>query len=92
MSAPEVERMAVRTVFETWRPGSHAWGWAEEYADIMAQEKTPHIRARVDAEGIGFQDHIAPILLGSDGRVWDGHHRLCLARERGLATVMVERA
>lgn len=32
-----------------------------------------------------------PILLGSDGRVWDGHHRIRLAVALGLETVLVER-
>lgn len=31
-----------------------------------------------------------PILLGTDGRVWDGHHRLCVADMLGLDAVPCE--
>lgn len=31
-----------------------------------------------------------PILLGDDGRVWDGHHRVCAAMYIGESSVPVE--
>jgi hypothetical protein len=31
-----------------------------------------------------------PLLLGDDGRVWDGHHRLLVARLLGIETLTVE--
>lgn len=31
-----------------------------------------------------------PILIGSDGRVWDGHHRLAVAHKLGLAEVPIK--
>jgi ParB-like chromosome segregation protein Spo0J len=31
-----------------------------------------------------------PLLLGDDGRVWDGHHRLFVARCLGIETLLVE--
>lgn len=75
-----------------WRPGSHEWGWADEYADLMGRDRevTDRITARLDTEGWDFIDHIAPILLGSDGRVWDGHHRICIALKRGVPSLMCE--
>ena len=90
--APTTRPMTLLRLVTEWRPGSFDWTWPEEYEDVMARPETAAIRARVDAEGIGFLDHIAPILLGSDGRVWDGHHRICIAMERGIRTVRVERA
>jgi hypothetical protein len=88
--APVLERMLVADVLDNWVPGSYDWGWPEERADLTDDPVTAAVRARVDAEGIGFHDHIAPILLGSDGRVWDGHHRLIIALERGIEYVNVE--
>lgn len=73
-----------------WRPGSHDWSWAEEYADLVDDPVTQAIRERVAREGIGFQDHLAPVLLGSDGRVWDGHHRICIALEQGISVLMCD--
>ena len=90
--APALTEMPLAQVVEFWRPGSHDWTWVDEYADIVARPETPAIRKRVQEEGIGFLDRVAPILLGSDGRVWDGHHRICIALELGIGTVNVERA
>jgi hypothetical protein len=38
--------------------------------------------------GIGRVEQ--PVCLGSDGRVWDGHHRIVAARRLGFASVPVE--
>jgi hypothetical protein len=84
--------MKLNYLFENWRPGSYDWSWDEEFADIMSQARTEPVRKRVESEGIGFADSFAPVLLGSDGRVWDGHHRICLARELGINEIEVELA
>ena len=75
-----------------WRPGSRGddWTWAEEYVELTERPATFEIERRVLAEGIGFMDHIAPILLGDDGRIWDGHHRIVLAMKYGIGWVRVE--
>lgn len=85
-------RMPLAQVVTFWRPGSEDWSWAEEYEHIMTDQAhvTDKIRERVQKEGIIFLDHVAPILLGNDGRVWDGHHRICIAIEMGIPDVMVE--
>lgn len=90
-SGPEVERMSLAKILTFWRPGSYDWSWGEEYADIMARPETAAIRSRVRSEGFGFLDYHSPVLLGSDGRVWDGHHRICLAIEADEPWLMVER-
>lgn len=75
-----------------WRPGSHDWSWADEYADLMGRDRevTDAIDERVRLEGIAFADDFAPVLLGSDGRVWDGHHRICLAIKYCIPSLMCE--
>lgn len=88
----ELERKPVAQIIAFWRPGSHEWSWAEEYTDLMGRHAytTGRIRDRVKEEGIGFIDHAAPVLLGTDGRVWDGHHRICIAIEQGITEMAVE--
>lgn len=90
MSEPILTKKPVSQIITFWRPGSCDWSWAEEYADVMSQARTQPVRERVKNEGFGFVDHLAPVLLGSDGRVWDGHHRICLAIEQGVPELMVE--
>lgn len=67
-----------------WKPGSYDWTWQQEYANLIDHPVTQRIRERVDVEGFGFIDDHSPILLGSDSRVWDGHHRIVIAMERGV--------
>lgn len=88
--APVLAEMPVAQIVTFWRPGSHDWTWAEEYEDVMTHSQTPAIRARIEVEGIGFADTFGPVLLGSDGRVWDGHHRICLAIQAGEPSLRVE--
>jgi hypothetical protein len=82
----------VAQIVTFWRPGSRDWLWADEYADIFGRDagQTEVILKRVDSEGIDFADDFAPVLLGSDGRVWDGHHRICIAIQRGIHSLMCE--
>jgi hypothetical protein len=89
---PVLKRMAVHQIVDNWRPGSQGsdWTWADERRDLQDDPATERIRQRVDAEGIGFIDYVTPILLGNDCRVWDGHHRLIIALERGIEFVDVE--
>lgn len=54
MSRPVLVAKSLAQIVTFWRPGSEDWGWAEEYADIMARPETKKIRGRVDREGIGF--------------------------------------
>ena len=75
-----------------WRPGSYEWGWEEEFADMAQDPRTAGVLARVQAEGIGYADTEEPVLLGSDGRVWDGHHRIYLAATLGIPALWVRLA
>lgn len=85
-----ITSLSVEEITALWRPGSHDWPWSAEYDDLANDPVTQAIEERVDKEGIGFADDIAPILLGSDGRVWDGHHRIVIAMKRGIKTLNVD--
>jgi hypothetical protein len=71
------------------RCGSRDWSWAEEWADLDRRHaQTGYLDAlerRIRENGITM-----PVLIGSDGRLWDGHHRLRIAVRLGLAYVPVE--
>lgn len=86
----QLTRMPLSRILAEWRPGSHDWSWDDEYADLVGDDVTRRIEERVLGGGIGFIDHIAPVLLGSDGRVWDGHHRIVLAMKHGITELRVD--
>lgn len=83
---------SVAQIVTFWRPGSKdgQWTWADEYAELMAKPYMQGVIDRVDAEGIGFFDRLAPVTLGNDGRVWDGHHRICIAIRRHIHSLMCD--
>jgi hypothetical protein len=82
------------------------WTWQDEEADLHSMPclclSRPsegrwtvcpmfgHYQRRLEAH-IAQQGRIdQPICLGSDGRVWDGHHRITAARRLGIETIPVE--
>lgn len=69
----------------TYRVGSGDWPWCEEYDNLIDQPDTQKLLARIRTEGIR-----EPVLLGTDGRIWDGHHRIVIAMHLGLDSVPVE--
>jgi hypothetical protein len=64
------------------RVGSADWTWSDEFQhltnDPAHAEKTAQLIA--DLAENGMRD---PIVLGSDGRLWDGHHRVVAAIHLG---------
>lgn len=64
--------------------GSGDWTWQEEYDDLIDEYKQQELIQRIAAEGIQ-----KPVLLGDDGRVWDGHHRIVAAMHIGIDEVPV---
>ncbi len=82
--------MPLAQIITFWRPGSADWSWADEYRDLISSPGTALMSELVESEGIGFADDLTPILLGIDGRVWDGHHRICIAIRDGIDSLMVE--
>ena len=65
--------LSLEEVFRTYVPGSYDWSWEDEFEDLKTRE-LPYVESL--CELIRTQGQIEPILLGEDGRVWDGHHRL----------------
>lgn len=62
-------------------------GWDAEFAFLQAEHSIRIGQLYADVAVRGIRE---PIQLGPDGRVWDGHHRLCVAALLKLDTVPVE--
>lgn len=80
-----------------WAPGSYAppWTWADEEHDIITRiclccERPGHYQAELERHltAVGRIDQ--PVCLGTDGRVWDGHHRIVAARRLGFDRIPIE--
>lgn len=63
-------------------------GWDVEFAFLRSEHKERLAEIRFTAWHEGIRE---PIQLGNDGRVWEGHHRLCVAIDLGLGSVPVVR-
>src|SRR5690606_17566121 len=60
-------RMRLDHLLSVYRVGSGDWPWTEEYDNLIDRTYTQQLLTRIREEGIR-----EPILLGTDGRVWDG--------------------
>ncbi|MEV7492230.1 ParB N-terminal domain-containing protein [Streptomyces anulatus] len=69
------------------RCGSQDWTWDEEWDDLDKRHAgyLDRLEQEITANGITM-----PVLIGSDGRLWDGHHRLRIAVRLGIGYVPVE--
>ena len=86
MSDPE--SMSMSRVLAEYAPGDGGT-WLQEFA-WMALHSSRKLRGlALSIEEIGVQ---RPILLGDDGRVWDGHHRILIATDVGMEGVPVVHA
>jgi hypothetical protein len=69
--------------------GSGDWTWDEEWADLDRRHaETGYLNTleqQIRDNGITM-----PVLIGNDGRLWDGHHRLRIAVRLGIGYVPVE--
>lgn len=68
--------MHPRSIMEKWRPGSAEWTWPEEAVDVIGRDPAGFAALLTDIHKNGV---LEPVLLGDDGRVWDGHHRVLAA-------------
>ena len=83
-----VKRLPLANVLAEWAPGSYddRWTWDDEREWLWHchREQMASLVADISANGVR-----EPILLGDDGRVWDGHHRICAAIELNLTELPV---
>ena len=84
-ATPIAGAMALADLLANFLDGDER-GWAAEF-DFLRREHAEHIEQL--ATSIREDGITTPILLGNDGRVWDGHHRLCVADALGLVRVPV---
>lgn len=75
---PDHGVMYLAELLQTYIPGSHDfnWTWDQERQDLWRRDSVGLYKLISDIEVNGIKD---PILLGNDGRVWDGHHRVVAA-------------
>lgn len=71
--------MPAQAIMDKWRPGSYDWSWDEEEDELDARGELDILANQVQV--CGFTE---PVLLGDDGRVWDGHHRILVGRMLAL--------
>ena len=81
MGSVNAGEIRVEDLVRDYRPGSRGdeWTWADELRDLYAREPA---RMAWFEDRLRHRDFAAfdkPILLGDDGRVWDGHHRVVAA-------------
>jgi hypothetical protein len=90
------ELIAIRPIFiiQRWEPEQRQiqWTWNDEYRHQWSSDidRTRDILEQVKLHGISFADHVAPIQLGNDGYVWNGHHRIVAALYLAIEEVMVD--
>lgn len=95
MTADETQRSAEKdavvsvmpliVLLDKYRDGDEH-GWATEFDWIRKNHREILDRLMVSIEANGIRE---PVSLGNDGRVWDGHHRLCAAWILGITDIPV---
>lgn len=67
------------------RPGSGDWTWEQEVEKLLTDEAHV-IRVNQIEESMEIHGQREPVLIGNDGRLWDGHHRtvILLCRYFGI--------
>lgn len=75
--------MTAAEIMARWRPGSYEerWSWHDERRELEEYNGLFVRALAYDIQAYGIKE---PVLLGDDGRVWDGHHRILLAERYGL--------
>ena len=73
-----IEVWPLARVLAEVRCGSQDWTWEEEWADLDRRHAETGYLAKL-GQRIRENGITMPVLIGSDGRLWDGHHRLRIA-------------
>lgn len=95
--------IAVDVLTATYRPGSPPprpgmlWTWDDEERDILARVclccgEPGHYQRQLEAHVAEHGFTGLGVCLGTDGRVWDGHHRIVAARRLGIERIPLESA
>jgi hypothetical protein len=79
-----------------WAPGSYPqpWTWDDEERHILAQVclccgQPGHYQLALEAH-LAEHGLTQGVCLGTDGRIWDGHHRIVAARRLGIERIPLE--
>jgi len=75
-----IEYRSIETVIEEWADGDEI-GWDAEFEWLEKYDAPRLASLRRDIAANGIRE---PVLLGTDGRVWDGHHRIYCAHVLGI--------
>lgn len=81
-------RVLLRRLLDSYGPGSRGsvWTWNDELRWVLTHHARKQRRLERSIWRHGIEE---PVLLGDDGRVWDGHHRVVAAIRLGLTHVPV---
>ncbi len=101
-----MDHILLAELLTKWLPGSRSqpWTWDDEELDILRRGcccrsslcENPKLHFRPGQYQIELEAHIAQhgitqgVCLGSDGVVWDGHHRIVAARRLGITEIPLE--
>jgi len=75
------------------RPGSYDgdWTWEQEHDDLWFGPNASQSRMDALATSMQLDGQREPVIVGDDGRLWDGHHRVAVAMRLGFEEVLVVR-
>ncbi len=80
-AASQAEMPTVAEVMHRWQPGE-PWSWSDEARDLWTRDLDKMQALEASIRRVGLRPALPdeePIILGDDGRVWSGHHRLVVA-------------
>lgn len=75
----------LQSFLDVFRDGDEH-GWPVEYARLWMDQREYMNRLRLSVESEGIR---RAVLIGNDGRVWDGHHRVCVAISLELGKIPI---
>ena len=76
----EAELMTAEYLMESVRDGDEI-GWPATLRRIWTDDRERTLRLLDWVLSTGF---LQPVLIGTDGRLWDGHHRVAVAAALGI--------
>lgn len=71
-------RLTAPAIMEVYRPGSRGehWRWFEEAIEISQHDSFLPLCWSIVNNGYRDDGPDGRVLIGHDGRIWDGHHRI----------------